>query len=227
MPHVPDEIKFKIRLPERVAYSEANMDHLAEVKFQIQAYLDQNIKVNLLDATKPLDFNTTVGEVQAMACASSVVRQAADSGALADTHKKFNDLEAQRLEAESAFFEDVQNTIDNCNLNERQIVDELEEKNILEFGQKNYGSDSISAHFKSAFNDVAQNEAKLRARYNNEVDDSTKKLIGEYYGRLAQIASDRAEAYRVRYEAYSVYSDVVQGKAVPASTVTEGDYEEY
>jgi hypothetical protein len=94
-----DEIKWQLRLPSRFAMRQLKLTYLDKVESETAKFLNENIKHNFLAPGQPLSLDMTLKEAEILHSANPNVRQQAESGQLAATHKKFNDLE-KRIEGD-------------------------------------------------------------------------------------------------------------------------------
>lgn len=80
--HLPDSIKWEIRLPSRWAESEESKKYVPEVEKQILGYMNENVKTNFLDPDRGFDLDLTIREASLLSEASPALHQYAESGEL-------------------------------------------------------------------------------------------------------------------------------------------------
>jgi hypothetical protein len=143
-PFLPDDVKWAIRMCNRVVVREFALNYEEDVQRQILKYLEQNIKYDVMGGDRELNLDLTVKECEYLFSANDSVKAKAESGELALLHNKCAQLE----EAVATGFLKVMDQLDRA----LQQITETEEEVYESLLDK--GLDRIRSHHDNSVYDI-------------------------------------------------------------------------
>jgi hypothetical protein len=92
-PFLPDEVKWAIRMCNKVVLRDFALNYEEDVKREILKFLEENIKYDLMGGDRELNLDLTVRECEYLFVANDQIRAKAESGELAQLHGRCAQLE--------------------------------------------------------------------------------------------------------------------------------------
>ena len=77
-PFIPDEFKWTLRMPDRVAHRELSLSYEDQVQREIMNYLNKVVAYDYLNGNRSIDLDLTLGEAEYLNAAKDSIKQNSD-----------------------------------------------------------------------------------------------------------------------------------------------------
>ena len=78
-PFVPDEYKWTLRMPNRIAMRELALSYEEQVQMEVQRYLNKAVTYDYLNGSRQIDLDLTVSEAEYLNAAKDSIKQNANN----------------------------------------------------------------------------------------------------------------------------------------------------
>ncbi len=129
-PYLPDEIKWGVRMCNRVAVRDFQLKYESTVREQIEAYLAKNMQHDLLGGNRELNLDLSVRECEYLFTASDEVKALAESGELAKLHGRCAELEEAVATGFLKVTDQFDRALQQISQSEEEVYESLLEKGL-------------------------------------------------------------------------------------------------
>jgi hypothetical protein len=129
---MPDEVKYNIKMCERLAVSDWGLSYKEEVEKSIVSFLKKRLNFDYMGGNRELNLNLAIHEAESLFNANDKIKEMAASGELAAFHKKCAELDDAVSAGYLKTMDQLDRTLNQINETEDEIYEGLRDSKDLD-----------------------------------------------------------------------------------------------